>query len=107
MVYFLATNIICGTLFKASVGRTTIIIAHRLSTVRNADVIIVVKKGKVVEQGKHDELMLKKGIYYQLVTIQSIAEKEVEKVANPNLTEEELGNRQLYYRYDHMKISTQ
>ena len=51
--------------------------------------------------------MLKKGIYYQLVTIQSIAEKEVEKVANPNLTEEELGNRQFYYRYDHMKIFNQ
>ena len=50
--------------------------------------------------------MLQKGIYYQLVTVQSIAEKEVEKVANANLTEEELGNLEFYHRYAHMKIFT-
>ncbi len=47
-------------------GKTCFIIAHRLSTIRNADRILVVDRGKVVEQGKHKELMEKKGIYYQM-----------------------------------------
>ena len=64
------------------------------------------QKGKVVEQGKHDELMLKKGMYYQLVTVQSIAEKEVEKVANANLTEAELGNLDFYFNCANIKIFT-
>lgn len=48
-------------------GRTSVIVAHRLSTVRNADQIIVLEKGKVVETGTHDELSAKKGAYYHLV----------------------------------------
>ena len=51
-------------------GRTSIVIAHRLSTVRDADVILVVHDGKIVEQGKHDDLMRKKGVYYRLYTRQ-------------------------------------
>ena len=51
-------------------GRTSIVIAHRLSTVRDADVILVVNEGKIVEQGRHDELMQKKGVYYRLYTRQ-------------------------------------
>ncbi len=47
-------------------GRTSLMIAHRLSTVRNADVIIVMKDGKIIEQGSHDELMLARGYYYRL-----------------------------------------
>lgn len=47
-------------------GRTSFVIAHRLSTVRNADVIFVLRDGKVVESGNHDELMSKKGFYYSL-----------------------------------------
>jgi ATP-binding cassette subfamily B multidrug efflux pump len=47
-------------------GRTSIVIAHRLSTVREADTILVLDKGKVVEQGNHDELMLLKGGYFEL-----------------------------------------
>jgi ATP-binding cassette subfamily B (MDR/TAP) protein 1 len=54
----------------ASKGRTTIIIAHRLSTIRNADKIIVLDKGKVVEQGTHESLMQVKGHYFELVTTQ-------------------------------------
>ena len=50
----------------ASEGRTTFIIAHRLSTVVNADVILVVDNGKIVERGNHHELMQKQGIYYSL-----------------------------------------
>ena len=49
-------------------GITTIVIAHRLSTIRDADLIVVLEKGHIVEQGNHDELMKLKGSYYDLVT---------------------------------------
>ena len=55
-------------------GRTSFVIAHRLSTIVNADIILVVNSGKVVEQGNHKELMEKKGIYYGMYT--GIFEKE-------------------------------
>ena len=51
-------------------GRTTLMIAHRLSTVRNADLILVVKNGKIVERGSHCELLLQKGYYHELYTRQ-------------------------------------
>lgn len=47
-------------------GRTSFIVAHRLSTIKNADVILVMKNGDIVEQGSHDELMRKKGFYFEL-----------------------------------------
>lgn len=49
-------------------GRTTFVIAHRLSTVRNSDCIIVLEQGRVIERGNHDQLMAEKGKYYQLYT---------------------------------------
>ncbi len=49
-------------------GRTVFVIAHRLSTVRNADAILVLEKGKVIERGSHDDLLALKGKYYQLYT---------------------------------------
>ncbi len=49
-------------------GRTTFVIAHRLSTVRNSDVIICLEHGRVIERGNHDELIAKRGYYYQLYT---------------------------------------
>ena len=51
-------------------GRTSLMIAHRLSTVRNCDIILVVKDGKIVEQGDHRELLKKKGYYHELYTRQ-------------------------------------
>ena len=48
-------------------NRTAVVVAHRLSTVRGADVICVVETGKVVERGTHDELYAQKGLYYGLV----------------------------------------
>ncbi|NWJ02935.1 MDR1 protein, partial [Crypturellus undulatus] len=60
-------SIVQAALDKARNGRTTIVIAHRLSTVRTADTIAALEKGVVVEQGTHSELMLQKGVYYSLV----------------------------------------
>ena len=52
-------------------NRTSIVIAHRLSTIQNADLIVVMQKGEIVEQGKHNELLLKDGTYRKLVEMQS------------------------------------
>ncbi len=59
-------------------GRTSFVIAHRLSTIREADVILVVEKGKIIERGTHGELMGQKGHYYKLYTRQFAAEAEEE-----------------------------
>jgi ATP-binding cassette subfamily B protein len=53
-----------GTFFK---GKTVVIVAHRLSTVKNADQIVVLEKGVIAETGTHKELVEKKGAYYNLV----------------------------------------
>jgi subfamily B ATP-binding cassette protein MsbA len=58
---------------KMMENRTSVVIAHRLSTIQKADKILVLKKGKIVEQGKHQELLAKKGEYFKLVTMQSLS----------------------------------
>ncbi|KAG5673051.1 hypothetical protein PVAND_003128 [Polypedilum vanderplanki] len=60
---------------SAIINRTTLIIAHRLSTIRNADLIVLIDNGKIKEKGTHDELMKKKGLYYELVRQQERKER--------------------------------
>lgn len=64
-------NTVQEALDRARVGKTSIIIAHRLSTIKNADLIVVLKEGIVVEQGSHQELLEKRGEYYCLYKTQS------------------------------------
>lgn len=66
-------GVVQAALEVASEGRTTITIAHRLSTIRDAHNIVVMSQGRIVEQGTHDELLEKRGAYYNLVTAQAIA----------------------------------
>lgn len=61
---FLFSDTVTNNLKMA--GKTSFVIAHRLSTIRNADKILVVNGGEIVEQGAHDELMASKGFYYKL-----------------------------------------
>ena len=67
-------GVVQAALEVAAAGRTTISIAHRLSTIKDADNIVVMSEGRIVEQGTHDELLLKQGAYYHLVEAQKIAE---------------------------------
>jgi ATP-binding cassette, subfamily B (MDR/TAP), member 1 len=69
-------SIVQAALDKARQGRTTIVIAHRLSTIKNADKIIAMKNGQVIETGTHEELMKNKGLYYELVNAQVFADIE-------------------------------
>jgi ATP-binding cassette subfamily B (MDR/TAP) protein 1 len=57
---------------RAAHGRTTIVVAHRLNTIQRADIIYVIDGGKIVERGRHGELMAKGGKYAELVVLQSL-----------------------------------
>ncbi|KAF4019990.1 hypothetical protein G4228_011616, partial [Cervus hanglu yarkandensis] len=76
-------SVVQAALVKASKGRTTIVVAHRLSTIRSADMIVTIKDGMVVEKGTHAELMAKQGLYYSLAMSQDIkkADEQIESVA--------------------------
>ncbi|KAI3722358.1 hypothetical protein L2E82_33394 [Cichorium intybus] len=75
-------RVVQDALDRASVGRTTIVIAHRLSTIRNADVIVVVQNGQVVESGSHADLIqLENGFYTSLVRLQET--KQNDEPCNP------------------------
>ena len=65
-------KIVQDALNKAREGRTTIIVAHRLSTIYNSDKIVVIQKGHVIEEGTHSELMDKQGTYYLMNKIQNL-----------------------------------
>lgn len=62
-------------------GRTAFVIAHRLSTIRNADIILVLKDGQIIERGRHDELLAKEGFYYDLYMSQFKKQEEMEAIS--------------------------
>jgi ABC-type multidrug transport system fused ATPase/permease subunit len=80
-------SIVQAALDQARLGRTTIVVAHRLSTIRNADLIYVMDQGKLAEVGTHDDLMKRGDIYYKLVTTQQSGEEK-----NINETNKARGN---------------
>ena len=65
-------KVVQDALDKAREGRTTIVVAHRLSTIQSADVIVAISEGLVEELGSHRELMEKKGLYHELVMAQTV-----------------------------------
>jgi len=71
-------RLIQKALEKLLKGRTSFVIAHRLSTIRNADVILVLKDGEIIERGKHDELLAQKGFYFDLYMSQFKKQEEIE-----------------------------
>jgi len=83
-------RVVQDALDRAKEGRTTIVIAHRLSTIRNADLIIGLERGQVIEYGTHDDLMEQKGLYYELVTAQTQKEKEKEVDPDSNKEDDEM-----------------
>jgi len=60
-------------------GRTTLAIAHRLSTIQKADMIYLMERGRVVEKGTHDELVNKKGRYFELARQQELQRREMDE----------------------------
>lgn len=91
-------GVVQDALDKAAAGRTTIAIAHRLSTVKDADVICVLSEGLVVEQGSHDELLQANGAYAGLVQAQKLKaqdDTEIEDVAQTAAPEEQVANKEI------------
>ncbi|KAI3559291.1 ATP-binding cassette sub-family B member 5 [Colletotrichum abscissum] len=82
-----AEGIVQQALDSASKDRTTVVIAHKLATIRNADNIVVMSKGRIVEQGKHDELVALNGTYAKLVKAQDLSIKE--KSSHDNSSEDD------------------
>ena len=82
-------KLVQDALENASNDCTTIFIAHRLSTIQTADVIVVIDKGHVVEMGHHNELIDKKGLYFQMVQNQTINEECKEFVTTEELIQPE------------------
>lgn len=74
-------RLIQKALEKLLKGRTSFVIAHRLSTIRNADMILVLKSGEIIEHGKHDELLAQQGFYYELYMSQFKKQEELEAAA--------------------------
>jgi ATP-binding cassette, subfamily B (MDR/TAP), member 1 len=71
-------KVVQAALDKAAKGRTTLAIAHRLSTIQKADMIYVIERGRVVERGRHDELVALGGRYFELARQQELQKREME-----------------------------
>lgn len=88
-------QIVQQTLDKIMMNRTTIIVAHRLSTIGDADTIIVLKNCQVVESGTHSELLSKKGEYANLVSLQASRQAEISSVLSNSQSSKSLSFREL------------
>ncbi|XP_073541681.1 ATP-dependent translocase ABCB1-like isoform X2 [Phyllobates terribilis] len=100
-------RIVQNALDKARAGRTTIVIAHRLSTIRTADVIAGFHNGVVVEQGSHDDLMNKKGVYYTLVMLQNYDKTEESEDSDSEGVDEEEDEGEMFDyddKHEHVAI---
>ncbi|XP_068179994.1 ATP-dependent translocase ABCB1 isoform X2 [Antennarius striatus] len=92
-------TIVQAALDKVRQGRTTIIVAHRLSTIRNADVIAGLQNGEIVELGSHSELMKTEGVYHTLVTMQTFQKVEdEEEEADCNVSPGEVSDHSSLFR---------
>ena len=83
-------GVVQAALDRAAKGRTTIVIAHRLSTIKNADNIVVMSRGRIVEQGTHDDLLERKAAYYNLVEAQRLAASNRDRSLDVETTEDAL-----------------
>ncbi|XP_064648001.1 ATP-dependent translocase ABCB1-like isoform X1 [Lineus longissimus] len=81
-------SVVQAALDKVKQGRTTLVVAHRLSTIQNADIIVGIKDGQNVEQGTHSELMFREGLYYNLVMAQSKKKSKEEEATELQIIEE-------------------
>ena len=83
-------GVVQAALDVAAQGRTTIVIAHRLSTIKTADNIVVMSRGRIVEQGSHDELLERQGAYYCLVDAQRISAENKQQEIEEDAAEEKI-----------------
>jgi ATP-binding cassette, subfamily B (MDR/TAP), member 1 len=110
-------SIVQAALDKARMGRTTLVVAHRLSTIRNADIIFAFQNGVISESGTHEELMQLKGIYYNLVITQQadlvkksagnkkqVKEKEEEEEEEISLEDDSNSDKKSIKKDDDIKI---
>lgn len=103
-----------AALDKVSKGRTTIVVSHRLSAIRNADRILFIDKGEIIEDGSHAALVALKGRYYEMVTASNL-DTDISNITSPRINEkhelhEKLNGKQMFLEQqnyeEHFKVST-